>query len=329
MKTVYALALILGSITIHAQFIPNSNQAFQFASVYNPSFTGIENFGDIKLGYRYQWTGFGTHAPKFLNLVYNGRLTRPEDRSRNAFRPSSPVKVPKAKRIRQGISANLFNEDVGVFERWGGGVGYAFHYPLSDKNLWIATGISILFDYTAVNVQDVYLGANADPDPYYDQLVANGVNRKDLNARAGVLLYSHQFYLGFSYLPIWNKGLETAEGNLANTFYKGTFQAGVSLPVGDAFQFKPSVAGIWQEDDQVHIDYSIKGYYREKIWLGVSYRDVNSGVGLLGFNLNNFFSVTYSYEVPVSSLQQFANGSHELVLAVRLNNSGGYNQYVW
>jgi type IX secretion system PorP/SprF family membrane protein len=329
MKHFLLLTVMLSSIAAYAQYIPNSNQAYQYSSVYNPAFSGIENFSDLKLGYRYQWTAYGTDAPRFVNLVYNDRLNNPAAWVRNSFRGSTPARLPKSKRIIHGISANVYNEDVGVVNRWGGGVGYGIHYPISEKNVWLAAGASVLFDATQIDTEEIYLGANPDPDPYYDQLIANGVNQTDLNVRAGILVYSPLFYVGLSYLPVWNKSLENSEIQLSTNYYRATFQAGVSVPLGESFHLKPSIAGVLQQDDQVHVDYSIKTYYREKIWLGFSYRDVESGVGLIGFRFNNLLSVTYSYEVPTVALEQFSNGSHELVLALRLNNSEGYNQFVW
>src|SRR5687767_5857234 len=101
-------------LVAHAQYLPNSSQAFQFASVYNPAFTGVENYGDLKLGYRYQWTGFGNNAPKFMNIAYNIRLNQPVDLKRNSLRTSNPYyKLPISQRVIHGLGVSLFNENVG------------------------------------------------------------------------------------------------------------------------------------------------------------------------------------------------------------------------
>jgi len=330
-KIVVIVIMVMLSIRAYAQYIPNSNQSFQFASVYNPAFTGVENYGDLKLGYRYQWTGFGDNAPKFINMLYNIRLNQPFDVKRNSLRTSTSynrTKLPKGKRLFHGIGGSLFNENVGAINRLGGGVNYSFHYPLYE-NIWMATGLSVNLANTRVNVGEIYLGSNPDPDPFYDKLLSNGANRTDLNVRAGMLFYSPAFYLGFCYLPVWNKALKTSEGNFADTYYRGTFQTGVSFPLSSSFNLKPSVLGVWQVDNELLLDYSLKVFFQERIWFGLTYRDIQSGVGLLGLNINKMLVATYSYEVPTNSFQQFSNGSHELVLAVRLNNSRGYNPYVW
>lgn len=322
--------VVMICVAAEAQYLPNSSQGFQFASVYNPAFTGVEHYGDLKLGYRYQWTGFGDQAPKFVNIVYNTRLNQPVDLKRNSLRTSVPYdnNLPISKRITHGLGVSLFNEDVGAINRLGGGINYSFHYPLN-KSIWMATGLSVGIENTRVDISEIYMGTNPDPDPFYDKLLSNGANRTDLNIRAGVLFYSPIFYLGLCYLPVWNKALQTSEGNFADPFYRGTVQTGVSFPLSQAFNLKPSIFGVWQMDNELLLDYSLKIFYQERIWLGVTYRDTKSGVGLIGLNLNKLLIATYSYEVPTSALRQFSDGSHELVLTIRLNNSRGNNPYAW
>src|SRR5688572_25001925 len=124
MKRVLILGFVMNCMVIaaDAQYLPNSSQAYQFASVYNPAFTGVENYGDLKLGYRYQWTGFGSNAPKFMNIVYNIRLNQPVDLKQNSLRTSTPSgNLPAGKRLIHGLGLSLFNEDVGVINRLGGG----------------------------------------------------------------------------------------------------------------------------------------------------------------------------------------------------------------
>jgi type IX secretion system PorP/SprF family membrane protein len=331
MKKIFVIGILLGLGPVNGQYLPNSSQPSQFATVYNPAFTGVENYGDLRLGYRYQWTGFGVNAPKFINILYNIRLNRPLDLNHNSLRTSvRNYKLPKARRIIHGMGASLFNEDVGIVNRLGGGINYSFHYPLIEsKNIWVATGVSVALENTRVDFNSIYMGANPDPDSFYDKLMSNGANRMDLNTRAGLLFYSPVFYFGFCYLPIWKSSLRSSEGNFADSFYRGTTQAGISFPLNSTFTLKPSFLGIWQADNELLFDYSMKVFYQERVWLGVAYRSTKSGVGVLGLNLSKMFLVTYSYEVPTSAWQQFSDGSHELVLGIRLNNSKAYNQYLW
>ena len=67
-KIIWIIFVLMATGSLQAQYIPNNAQGFQFMPLYNPAFTGIENFNDLKFSYRYQWAGFGSHSPKFINL---------------------------------------------------------------------------------------------------------------------------------------------------------------------------------------------------------------------------------------------------------------------
>ena len=322
---------IVGSLAADAQYVPTSSQPFQFASMYNPAFTGVEPYGDLRLGYRNQWTGFGSNAPKFIQLAYNFRLQQPADLTLNALRTGTSTKdeeIPKSKRIIQGFGISLFDQEVGIMSRLGSGVNYAVHYPIS-KKVHLSTGLSVMVENTRLKVSEVYLGSNADPDPFYDRLLKSGVNRTDLNVRAGMLLYGSGFYLGVSYLPIIQAAIQRSGGDFAGPHYRGTVQAGVSFPVSPFIDLKPSVVALVQMNNQWLIDYSLKVFIQQRIWGGLTYRDTKSGIVMIGFNLNDVLGAAYSYEVSTGAFKQFSDGSHELVLSVRLNNVKRLTPQVW
>src|SRR6187551_2265545 len=257
--------------SVHAQFIPNSAQSFQFASAYNPAFAGIDGFSDLKLSYRYQWSSLGPDAPRFINLAYNVRLKQPLDLSSNALRTSNTLalnsgKLPKGKRIIHGFAAQFFNEHVGQVDRLGGGISYSFNYPIA-KKVRMAIGASAVIDNTKIDLTGVEL---RDADPFYDQLVANGTPQTNLNIRGGILFYSSKFYLGASYFPIVNSALQESDLSTNQIFYKASFQGGVALPASANLVFRPSVLGLLQIDNKMAFDYSVKAYLQDKVWFGVT-----------------------------------------------------------
>jgi hypothetical protein len=93
--------------------------------------------------------------------------------------------------------------------------------------------------------------------------------------------------------------------------------------------FKPSVLAIVQTDNHVLLDYSVKGYLKNRAWFGLTYRDIKAGVVLLGFDFTKTLSVGYSYEMSMGDFGKFNDGSHDLVLALRLNNFKGLRSYTW
>jgi type IX secretion system PorP/SprF family membrane protein len=313
----------------YGQYIPNSGQMFQFASGYNPAFTGVEAYGDLKLGYRYQWAGFGDDAPKFLNAAYNVRLKQPVDlithapRMSNSGEISSNAFVPARKRTIHGLGVNVYHESAGtVYKRTGGAVNYGFHYPLSSK-LRLSIGASAAIDNISIDDSKFYFGIGGVQETF------DGLEHTDVTVRGGLLLYSSKFYFGVSYLPIYTMEIKNSDKTFSDPFYRGTAQIGVSLPLGPGFTLRPSILSLMALDNSLYMDYSVKGYIQEKVWFGLTYRDVESMVALLGFNVNPLFGASYSYEMSMGDMKKFNDGSHDLVLSFRFNNFKRQGSAIW
>jgi type IX secretion system PorP/SprF family membrane protein len=331
MKKIFAgIVLGLVSLTLSAQYIPNNSQGYQFISVFNPAFTGLENYDDLKLSYRYQWAGFGEYSPKFINLSYSKRIKQPLDMAYNAQRLSSYAgsgmeQLPRSKKIIHGLGGNIFQSTVGVLKSIGGSINYSLNYPLT-KMSRLAFGVSALVENRKLDVREVSV---RDPDEYYNYLLRSSTSQTDLNIRTGVLLYGERFYIGASYLPLVNIALQSSDLAMEEPFYRGSAQAGVSFPINADLVIKPSVLALLQMNNELVMDYSAKAYIQNKVFFGLTYRSIKSGVALLGFNLNETFAASYSYELSVGDFKKFDDGSHELVLAARLNNLKRFTQFIW
>ena len=327
------LFCILINLSASAQYLPNSSQAFQFASLYNPAFVGVESFGDLKVGYRSQMTGLGPYAPKFINITGNFRLKQPLDLTTHSLRIGSSKAagadfIPKSKRIIHGLGLNLFNENVGLFDRLGGGVSYSFNYPLSNK-MRLAFGVTAMVENRKLDANEIYLGENPDADELVADLLANGSNQMEMNARGGLLLYTNRFYIGVSSLSLFSSAIKSSSLEDAEPTYRGVVQTGISLPVSEGLLLQPSIVAVMQVDNEFLIDYSLKAQIKQKIWTGVTYRDIEAAVIALGFNFNSLVGVSYSYEMSTGEFKQFNDGSHELVLSLRLNNFKRMAPYTW
>jgi len=330
--TIIVVSLLAG--TVSAQYVPATNQPFQYAPIFNPAFSGIEGYRDLKMGYRYQWTGFGSGAPKWLNLAFNFRLKEPLDLNLHALRtngnlnPSKKEVIPAIKRVIHGFGANIYNESLGPIDRTGGGINYAFHYPLS-STVRLSGGVGVIIDNTRINLDALELAFQTNPDPFWMNMRANGANHTDLSVRAGLLLYSSRYYVGISYLPVYNATLKTSEVTGADPFYKGTIMAGIAWPLSPALTLKPSLMALMQTDNKFAIDYNVKMFIEQKLWFGATYRSTKNLVALIGFNLNEMLGAAYSYEISTGGMQQFSDGSHELVLSIRLNNFKRLSPQTW
>ncbi len=320
-RNLLVTGLTLLSLSTFAQYVPNSSQAFQFMSIYNPAFSGVDSYNDLRLGYRYQWAGL-QGAPKAAVLSFNTTLRQPFDATSNALRLSNPnVEIPNKNLTIHGLGVNLFQETYGVFETVGGSVNYAMHYALSTK-LRLSVGAGVVIENSNGNFNKIKFEQD-------EILLLNNYSKTDVSIRAGALIYANNFYFGLSYLPLWQPYVQLTTGFDNTSFYRGSAQMGFSFAMSPRVLLKPSVFAMVQTDNSINIDYNVKAFIGDKVWCGLSYRDVQSGVGLLGFNINNTFTVSYSYEMSLGKFKAFNDGSHDLVLAVKLNNFKKEHPYTW
>jgi type IX secretion system PorP/SprF family membrane protein len=329
MKRILLLVLVGSCLELYGQYLPNNSQAFQFSPILNPGFSGIENFNDLKLSYRYQWTSFGEFSPTFINLSYNTRIKKPVDLSYNSIRISNSAiaKVPRGKRIIHGFAGHLFQSSVGVIESLGAGATYAFHYPIVNQ-FRVSLGVSGFVENRRLNIHEVTV-RDPDNDTFYNHLLNSSTSQTDLNVRAGLLLYTPDFYFGVSYLPLYYEAIQSSELAFEEPFYMATAMIGYAIRVNPQFILKPSAVAILQVDQSVIYDISVKAYVQNKVWAGVTYRSVGTGAGMIGFNFNERFGVSYSYEIAFGEFQQFSGSSHELVLGMKLKNFRKQSQYTW
>lgn len=326
------LVAVVFSREVNGQYIPQSGQPFQYAPIYNPAFTGMENFLDLKLGHRYQWAAFKDNAPQFSNLAVNFRTKQPLDLRTNALRPSRTDftrVVPKSRLSYHGLGFNVYNEKLGPLKEYGVGLHYAVHLPLSEK-ITFSVGAGAMYENSQLRGGDeLYWGENVDiNDPVYKTLQAGNISQSSVWTRAGILLYGDNFYVGATYYP-WNTKLSDPDLAFDDQFYSGSFQAGVAFPVNADFDLKPGILALWQIDNTFLIDYQVKFYLQDKAWFGLTYRDVQAGVVSGGFNFNKTLSASYSYEFALGKLRTFSGSTHELVLSARLRNYKQLNQRTW
>lgn len=313
-----------------AQYVPNNGQAFQFASITNPAFSGVESYADLKLSYRYQWSGFGSYSPKFMNLAFNTRLKQPVDLKYNAMRMSNtrlvqPENLPRRKRIIFGFGGNLFHSQVGAINSMGGSLNFSWNYPLS-KKFRLSMGIGSLVESRKLRLEDITF---REPDPFYNHLLTSATSQVDLNLRGGMLLYSKGFYLGLSYLSIVTKPIQASDVALEQPFYRGSIQTGFSFSTSPTVSFKPSILAYLLMDNSLSIDYNIKTYLQDKVWMGLTYRDSKSGIFMIGLNVTESLNAAYAYEVTFGGFQPFSGSSHELVLGFRINNFKKAATWTW
>lgn len=316
------LLLIMISGLAGAQQRPQYTQYIFNNYLLNPALSGMENYTDVKIGHRQQWQGInGAPTTTFVsaNMVlgdkylWRNALSLPENGDPPMGR--NYTQNYTASPAHHGIGIIAMNDKAGPLSFLDVTLTYAYHLKLQDAlNLSLGTGVGIRrvsIDINALSLED-------PNDPALSN-AGKAQLKPDLNV--GLWLYGARFFAGasmqqvlkqnLSFAPDYNQGREVGHYFLT---------AGYKLFVEDEISATPSVMLKKVGNIPISYDANLKLVFRDRFWLGGSYRKGDSFAALAGINFSNVFNITYAYDYATSRLRSYTSGSHELVLGFQLNN---------
>ena len=332
------IVIILLSLFIHkmatCQAKPSYTQYVLNNYILNPAVTGIENYTDVKLSSRNQWTGING-APVTSYFSIHAPLGKKDLRT-SATSFAVPGNNPRGQQYweeytapepHHGIGMIALNDKAGYINRWSLFASYAYHLPLGIK-----TTLSAGFNagVTSVNLDRSKIDfASLDPsDPAVGY--SNGELKKiKPEAGAGLWLYSRDYFVGLAVQNIVAGKVNFGRNNDNATFYSPNYflTAGYRFLLNDDLNLIPSVMVQYWQPQLLGIHANAKLQYQDKLWVGGSYRygDFISGyAGMAGINVSNTFNVSYAYEVATSSrLRAYTNNTHEIMIGFILGNKYG------
>jgi len=325
LKKYLFLLSFLVSVSAFSQQKPQYTQYIFNQYLLNPALSGIENYIDFKAGYRKQWAGI-SDAPQttFVSAnwalgdqqLWSNALTAfPEQTGNPMDRNYMQNYMSSPSHHGMGITAVL--DKTGPLKRLDANLTYAYHLQLnSHLNLsaGVAAGVSsISLDINALTFDTPY-------DPALSRALVNQV-KPDLSV--GLWLYGARLFAGISAQQILPQTLSFSGDNQYNQgkevphFFA---TAGYKFFVDEEIAVIPSVMVKYVQPSPTSVDLNVKFAFKDKLWLGGSYRKDDSFSAMAGFNISKMVNLTYSYDFTTSELNQVSNGSHEIVLGLLLNN---------
>lgn len=322
----YLLAFfLLFSFRAFTQQKPQYTQYIFNQYLLNPALSGIENYVDVKAGYRKQWAGIND-APQttFVSAhwalgdkqLWSNALTAfPEDTGNPMDRNYMQNYMSSPSHHGVGVTAVL--DKIGPLKRLDANVTYAYHLQLSNNfnlSAGVAAGLSsISLDINSLVFENVY-------EPSLNRAIVNQL-RPDLSI--GLWLYGSRVFAGVSAQQILAQKLSFSgdgvynQGKSVPHFFVTT---GYKFFVDEDIAVIPSIMVKYVQPAPVSIDLNAKMAFKDKVWIGGSYRKNDSFSAMAGFNVGKMLNLTYAYDFTTSDLNQVSNGSHEIVLGLLLNN---------
>ncbi len=317
--------LFIITIPAFSQQRPQYTQYIFNNYLLNPALSGIENYMDVKVGHRSQWAGI-ENAPKtsFLsahwnlsdNYLWRNPLSLPEkgddpqSRSYTQNYMSSPA--------HHGMGVMAVSDKAGPISRFDAGITYAYHLQLSGMNN-LAVGIYAGVSRITLDLSAIKLETAIDP-----ALASTASSQFNPDLGMGLWFYGARFFAGMSVQQILPQKfvLDNSANLEAGKAVPHLFlTSGYKLFIDEQISAVPSFMLKRVEGLPVSLDANIKFDYKDKIWIGGSYRKSDSFSAMLGFNFKNVVNLTYAYDLTTSALNTISSGSHEIVLGFQLNNA--------
>ena len=284
-RSILALVAVLLAVTARAQFDTHFTHYWALQGYYNPAVAGLSGRLNLYGTYAMQMAGY-TNAPATMLL-------------------GADMVLPTAKK-NQAVSANLYNESIGLFSNQRLFAGYAYRFDVWGGRM--AVGVS------AGSLEQTFDGSKVEAEESTDAAFPSSeVEGMGLDLTAGVHYTHRLFNVGMSVMHLTAPTIELGETNeikIDRTYY---FSGGGNIQLKNPLlSVQPSLQVMtdlqaWRADLTVRGTYT---YDEKRYYAGLTYSPMTSVAILLGGEVN---SVTfgYAYELFTSGVG-LIHGSHDL-----------------
>jgi type IX secretion system PorP/SprF family membrane protein len=331
-KLLPVILITLLSVTgSFAQQRPQYSQYSLNNFLINPAISGIENYSDLKFGYRKQWAGLEGAPQTYYTSIHTAIGKQDRNRiNRNSMmrgavrRPVTKTKVNRNNKFHRarphhGIGAMAQVDKTGPIQNTTFNASYAFHLPISSR-VTVSMGAASGINQFSLNRREITTVVTNDPALYSDRL-----NTVKMNLGLGTWVYSDNFFVGVSAMDLLANTSQNSQfnGQVAPGYTQAHFYttAGYRFYVTRDLTLIPSTM-IKFSKPTAAVDLNLKAVLMDRIWTGVSYRHKDAVSVMAGVNISPLIDLGYSYDVVTSELRHASSGSHEFVVGLKLQNRG-------
>lgn len=287
--------MIMGN-ELHAQTEPMYSQYMYNMLGVNPAYAGSREATSMNFFQRRQWVGING-APQTTSVSIDGA--------------SADQKF--------GWGLQAYDDKLGVEKATGANAMLSTHIQVSDKGV-LSGGLSVgLMNYRIdlMNVQ----GRFTPSDPAF---YAN-FNKWLPSVGLGLYYNTDKFYAGLSVpnvlrsrlsaFDVMNSGIQKV--NSTHVF----FTSGYVFDVNEDIKIKPSTMIKAVGGAPLEADFNTNVWLKDLVGLGFSYRTGDAMVSMAELQVNDHLRVGYAYDMTISPLKYYNNGTHEMMLRYEFSNN--------
>jgi type IX secretion system PorP/SprF family membrane protein len=259
----------------------------------NPAYSCLDESLTLTALSRHQWVGF-KGAPNTQTVSFH----TPVGES-NTF-----------------IGGILVNDQIGeVIRETGGDLSVAQRVPIGNDS-YLAVGINGgISNYAANYSQDFPQSPASVNDPVFKD--ESGLR---MNVGWGVMLFSEKYYVGVSSPHFYYRDISTLAKKNNSASYRPhyLFQAGYLVDLNDVFTLKPNFLIKYVNGSPIEFDLNASILINKTVWLGASYRSLDSFDALASIYITPDLQFGFSYDFTNTQLGNVQKGTHEITLQYRL-----------
>ena len=331
MKKLVSIYLLFVALNVAAQQKPIYSQYILNNYIINPAITGIENYTDVKLSYRNQWTGIDG-SPVSTYVSVQGPIGKKDYRT-SATSFEMPGENPRGRSYMEqynapaphhGVGAIVMSDKTGYISRWGAYATYAYHKGLNPRTT-LAAGFMVGMTSVSIDATKIDFGSGQQDDLAIGY-ASGAISKMKPEVGAGLWLYGADYFAGISVLNIVpgkaKFGADSAK--YGSAFLPHYFiTAGYKFFLNEEISLMPSVMVQYLQPTAPSIFTNFKLQYLDKAWIGSSFRfgdQLGGFSAMAGLNISSSFNIGYAYDVSPSALSQYSRNTHEIMIGFLLGN---------
>lgn len=290
-KTTFSFLLVtlLSIASVFGQQDAQYTHYMHNMNVLNPAYAGSRGTLSIGLLGRTQWVGLNSPPKTFTGAIH------------------APVGE------RTGIGFSVINDRLGPLAENNIYLDVSYAIPTSEKGK-LAFGVK-----GGLSMLNVDKNGWITPSEHYtvDPSLNKDIDKTSPNFGAGILYYADNYYVGLSVPNILKtEHFENNTGGVAKaTDIMHLFlAAGYVFDLSENLKFKPSTMLKVAKNSPLSVDLSTNFLINQKFELGANYRWDDSVSAMFLVNALKDLRVGYAYDYTLSDLQDYTNGSHEVIL---------------
>jgi len=300
------------------------SQSFENLSIYSPSFTGANDFLDVKTGFRKQWVGLSGSPDNIFLHVQSPINVSADDFVKNARKSGKKNGGGKSRdkqvtKLKLGAGGYLIQNSRGPIRQLETGLNAAVHVPI-DNGTYLSLGISNGITGTSIDLDQLIL-ENPGADQTLNSLRSNGTSVSYYQISSSIGVHSDKYYFSYSSFRLTRAQLG-GNGDLEGD------KAPVRHDLIGGYRFKTvnkieMIAGAYIQAESgtpAFYEMSFRARYDKQYWAGLAYRNDQTIIGVLGWQINKIVKFGYSFDYKSSEAKNLANASHEILLGFSIFN---------